>query len=269
LNLSAYFERIAYDGPRVASRDALARVAWRHALSIPFENLDPYLGIRVSLDAEAVAEKLVARCRGGWCFEHNLLLGNALREMGFDVQDLAGRVVWRREPDAVAARTHRVLKVHCDGRDWLVDAGFGGQSLTGVLELDSEQEQSTPHEPCRLRWLGNERLLETRTRDGWSPMYRFDLQPQLPVDFEAANFQLAHDPGSHFVKELLAALPTPHGRHTLRNGEMAWHDLHGNTQRRQLGSAAEAMAALRDVFGIDVSHLNGLEQQLSRKTFLA
>ena len=40
-------------------------------------------------------------------------------------------------------------------------------------------------------------------------------------------------------------------------------------ERRQLGSAAEAMTALRDVFGIDLSHVNGLEQQLSRKTFLA
>jgi N-hydroxyarylamine O-acetyltransferase len=268
LDLSAYFERIAYDGPHVVNRDALARVAYRHALSIPFENLDPFLGIRVSLDPEAVEEKLVTRRRGGWCFEHNLLLGNALRAMGFDVRDLAGRVVWRREPDAVAARTHRVLQVRCDGRDWLVDAGFGGQSLTGVLEMDGEGEQATPHGPFRLRGLGGERLLETRVRDEWLPMYRFDLQPQQPVDFEAANFQLAHDPGSHFVNELIAALPTPEGRHTLRNGELAWHGL-GNTQRRQLGSAAEAMTALRDIFRINLAHLNGLEQRLSRKIFPA
>jgi N-hydroxyarylamine O-acetyltransferase len=253
VNLSAYLERIAYDGPRAASHDALARVAYRHALSIPFENLDPLLGIRPSLDPEAVAEKLVTRRRGGWCFEHNLLLGNALREMGFEVCDLAGRVVWRREPDAVAARTHRVLQVRCDGRDWLVDAGFGGQTLTGVLELDRDAEQVTPHGPFRLRRLGGERLLETRVREEWLPMYRFDLQPQLPVDFEAANFQLAHDPGSHFVNELIAALPTPEGRNTLRNGELAWNDMQGSSRRRQLGSAAEAMTALRDVFGIELA----------------
>jgi N-hydroxyarylamine O-acetyltransferase len=268
VNLSAYFKRIAYDGPRVASRDAVARIAYRHALSIPFENLDPLLGIRVSLDPEAVAEKLVTRRRGGWCFEHNLLLGNALREMGFEVRDLAGRVVWRREPGALAARTHRVLQVRCDGRDWLVDAGFGGQTLTGVLELDSEEEQGTPHGPFRLRRLGGEQLLEARIRDEWLPMYRFDRHPQQPVDFEAANFQLAHDPGSHFVNELIAALPTPDGRNTLRNGELAWNDLQGNSERRQLESARAAMTALRDVFGIELAGLDGLEQRLSRMPFI-
>ena len=39
-------------------------------------------------------------------------------------------------------------------------------------------------------------------------------------------------------------------------------------QRRQLGSAAEAMTALRDVFGIELSHLDGLERRLSRMAFL-
>ena len=125
MNLSAYFERIAYDGPRAASREALARVAWRHALSIPFENLDPFLGIRVSLDPEAVAEKLVARRRGGWCFEHNLLLGNALREMGFDVRDLAAtrRVAARA---GCSGRRARIACCRC------IVTGVTGWSMPGL-----------------------------------------------------------------------------------------------------------------------------------------
>jgi arylamine N-acetyltransferase len=174
--------------------------------------------------------------------------------MGFDVRDLAGRVVWGREPDAVAPRTHRLLQVRCDGRDWLVDAGFGGQTLTGVLDMESGLEQATPHEQFRLRPLGPDRLLETCVRGEWLPMYRFDMHPQLPVDFEAANFQLAHDPGSHFVTELKAALPTRDGRHSLRDGELSWHELHGNTERTLL-RAAQVAATLRDVFGIDLTGL--------------
>jgi N-hydroxyarylamine O-acetyltransferase len=266
LNLSAYFERIAYDGPRVASRDALAAIAYRHALSIPFENLDPYLGIRPSLDPEAVAEKLVARRRGGWCFEQNLLLGCALREMGFEVRDLAARVLWGRETDAVTPRTHRVLQVRCAGRDWLVDAGFGGQSLTGVIEMESGLEQATPHERLRLRPLGTDRLLETCLRGEWRPMYRFDPQPQLPVDFEAANFWLSSDPGSRFVTGLIAALPTQQGRHALRDGELTWYDSFGNAQGRRLESATQVVTALRDVFGINLAGLQDIEQRLARVT---
>jgi arylamine N-acetyltransferase len=68
---------------------------------------------------------------------------------------------------------------------------------------------------------------------------------------------------------LIAALPTPAGRHSLRNGELAWHDLQGNTQRRQVESAAAAIAVLRDVFGIELAGLYGLEQRLARMAFLA
>jgi N-hydroxyarylamine O-acetyltransferase len=264
VDLAAYFARIAYDGPRSASRDALAQIAYRHALSIPFENLDPWLGIRVSLDPEAVADKLVTRRRGGWCFEHNLLLGDALRAVGFDVRDLAARVLWGRTPDAVTARTHRILQVRCAGRDWLVDAGFGGQSLTGVIDLQSDQEQSTPHELLRLRRVGGEQILETRLQEQWRAMYRFDLQPQHPVDFEAANFQLSHDPGSHFVTGLIAALPTRDGRHALRDGALTWYDHTGYARQQRLDSAAQVLETLRDTFGISLSGLDGLESHLTR-----
>ena len=41
-----------------------------HNRSIPFENLDPLLGIPVAdLSAAALADKLVSRRRGGYCHE--------------------------------------------------------------------------------------------------------------------------------------------------------------------------------------------------------
>ena len=261
MNLDAYFRRIGHDGPRLTGHELLARVAYRHALSIPFENLDPYLGIRPSLDPEAVAEKLVTRRRGGWCFEQNQLLGDALREMGFEVRDLAARVLWGRESDSVPPRTHRVLQVSCNGRDWLTDVGFGGQSLTGPIEMESDLEQKTPHELLRLRRLGSDRLLETFLQGQWRPMYRFDLQPQLPVDFEAANYQLSSDPESRFVSGLIAALPTPAGRHALRDNELTWYDNLGNARDSRL-PASQVMAALRDVFGINTAGLPDLETRL-------
>jgi N-hydroxyarylamine O-acetyltransferase len=149
--LAGYFHRIGYAGPAAVSRGVLADLVLHHARAIAFENIDAFLGRRVSLDIDAVVAKLVNDGRGGWCFEQNLLLGEALRALGFSVTDLAARVVWGRAADAVAARTHRVLLVHVDGQDLLVDVGFGGQTLTGVLELDNESAQPTPHEPFRLR----------------------------------------------------------------------------------------------------------------------
>jgi N-hydroxyarylamine O-acetyltransferase len=263
MDLAAYFVRIGYDGPRAVSRAVLADIVLRHALSIPFENIDAYLGRRISLEPDAVERKLVSARRGGWCFEQNLLLGNALRALGFDVTDLAGRVVWGRPADAVAPRTHRLLCVRLEGRDWLVDVGFGGQTLTGVLDLDSAEPQTTPHEPFRLRAVGGERMLESRVNGEWVWLYRFDMHPQLHVDFEAANYQLVHDLASPFTQGLRAARVSEDGRHALRGLELVFHGRDGSSQRSELAGVKAVLAALQDVFGIDVTGMPELPARIA------
>ncbi len=252
MDLSAYFARIGYTGARAPTRDTLAAVVARHALAIPFENIDAFIGRRISLDAAAVEDKLVRRGRGGWCFEQNLLLGEALRAMGFDVTDFAGRVVWGRGADALAPRTHRLLRVRVEDQEWLADVGFGGQMLAGILDLRSDLAQRDSHAQFRLSRLGGERLLATLVRGEWLPMYRFDEQPQLPVDFEAANFQLVHDPASHFTQRLVVSNLSAAGRHVLRGGELVWHDNAGSTTRREIGDATGTTTVLREVFGLNI-----------------
>lgn len=259
----AYFQRIGYAGPRTVSRAVIADIVLRHACAIAFENIDAVCGRGVSLDSAAVHRKLVLEGRGGWCFEHNLLLGNVLRELGFTVTDLAARVVWGREADAVAPRTHRLLRVEAEGRSWLADVGFGGQTLTGVLDLRNASPQLTPHEPFRVQPLqSGEYLLGSQVRGQWLPLFRFDLQPQQPVDFEAANYQLAHDPASQFTQGLRASRVTVDGRHALRGRELVFHPLHGESRRQTLPDTAAVLQALMDVFGIDVRSIPELPARL-------
>ena len=261
-DLSGYLQHIGYSGVPRTDLATLRQVVLRHALSIPFENLDALMGRRVSLASADVEHKLLRLRRGGWCFEQNLLLGNALRALGFAVEDLAARVVWGRAAEAVAPRTHRVLKVRVDDRDFIVDAGFGGQTLTGVLDLASEQPQSTPHEDFRITRRGEERLMESKVAGQWLPLFRFDLHPQQPIDFEAANFQLVHDPDSHFTQGLRVSRVVAEGRHVLRGFDLAFHHLNGKTQRLTLPDAKSAMDSLREVFGIDTSGLPELAARL-------
>ncbi len=261
-DLSGYLRHIRFTAPVNADLATLRGVVLRHTLSIAFENLDALTGRRISLAPVDVEDKLLRQRRGGWCFEQNLLLGNALRAMGFPVDDLAGRVVWGRAADAVVPRTHRVLKVRAENRDWIVDVGFGGQTLTGVLDLASEEPQATPHERFRLRRVGDERLMESQVAGEWLPMFRFDLQPQQPIDFEAANFQLVHDPASHFTQGLRVSRVTPEGRHVLRGFELAFHSLQDATRRRTLPGVDAAMTVLDEVFGIDAANVPGLAERL-------
>jgi N-hydroxyarylamine O-acetyltransferase len=250
MDLAAYFARIGYSGAGAPTRATLAEIVLRHTLSIPFENIDAFLGRRVSLDPAAVADKLVRHRRGGWCFEQNLLLGEALRAMGFEVTDLAARVLLGRPVDVMVPRTHRVLMVRIGNRSWLADVGFGAQlTPTDVLDFALEEPQQTPHGAYRLLKVGEERRLEAQVPGQWLPLFRFDLQPQLPVDFEPANFQLVHDPASHFTQRLGVSIVTPEGRHGLRGRELSFLDRAGNATQRELATA-QVVPALREVFGL-------------------
>lgn len=252
MDLAAYLARIGHSGAMEATRATLAAIVYRHTMSIPFENVDAYLGRRVSLDPAAVADKLVRRRRGGWCFEQNLLLGEALRALGFKVTDLAARVLLGRAVDDVTPRSHRVLMVDVDGRQWLADVGFGAQlTPTDVLDFALESAQPTPHGAYRLLRVGAERRLEAEIPGQWLPLFRFDLHPQHPIDFEASNFQLVHDPASHFTQRLGVSLVTPQGRHGLRGRELCFIDRSGNTTRRELDTP-QVIAALQEVFGLEL-----------------
>jgi arylamine N-acetyltransferase len=84
------------------------------------------------------------------------------------------------------------------------------------------------------------------------------------VDFEAANFQLARDPRSHFTTDLSVALPTETGRWSLRNRELAWRGLDGAEQRQVLPDVAAVQDALRARFGIEAGGLARLDEKLAR-----
>ena len=111
-----------------------------------------------------------------------------------------------------------------------MDAGFGGQTLTGVLDLDSEQDNPRRMSRSACARRGDDRVLESLVGGEWLPLFRFDLQPQLPIDFEAANYQLAHDPTSHFT-QVLRVSRVAEGRHVLRGLELVFHGRDGSTQR--------------------------------------
>src|SRR5436305_10773813 len=108
MDLAGYFARIGYRGAADPSLDVLQDLVTAHTRTIPFENLDPLLGVPVDdLSPEALSDKMVQRRRGGYCYEHNGLMGYALEELGFGVRRLAARVIWGQAPDApVPPKTH-------------------------------------------------------------------------------------------------------------------------------------------------------------------
>jgi N-hydroxyarylamine O-acetyltransferase len=205
IDLNAYFQRIGYAGPRTPTLDTLRAIHARHPETIPFENLNPLFRWPVRLDAASLEQKLVRDGRGGYCFEHNLLLGHVLTALGFSVTFLAARVLWNAPEGAVRPRSHAALLVEIDGQRYVADVGFGGQTLTGPLRLELDVEQATPHEPFRLVRAGDEFVMLSKILGEWKTLYSFDLQPQHLPDYEVSSWYLCHHPDSHFLHGLMAA----------------------------------------------------------------
>jgi len=266
-DLSAYFARIFYDGPRTATLETLRAIQLLHPRAIPFENLNPLLALPVRLDAGSLQRKLVRSRRGGYCFEQNSLLLQALRALGFRVSGLAGRVLWGRPDDTPPPRSHMVLRVELEEGTYLADVGFG-MSPTAPLRLEPDIEQQTPHESFRLLKDGDLFTLQCKLAGRWQSFYRFDLQQQEPIDYEVANHYVSTWPTSHFVTSLIAARATEDGRHGLRNNRLSMHRLSGESEQRVLTSALEMRDALGDLFGIVVPEAALFDATVARLNLL-
>ncbi|TSD99361.1 arylamine N-acetyltransferase [Skermania sp. ID1734] len=265
-DLDAYFARIEFTGDCAPTLDTLTSIAYCHALAIPFENLYPFLGQSVSLDLSALQRKLVDHRRGGWCFEHNLLLREALLALGYEVTALAARVLWGGPPDRITPRSHMLLRVGVpdDPQPYLVDVGFGGMTPTSALLFSRGVEQTTPHEPFRVGDIDGDFTVEALVGDAWVTLYRFDLTPQYPVDYEAANWYLSTHPSSHFVNGLTAARPAADRRYALNNRRLNVHHLDGTSERHVLGSADELIECLRRDFHIELDNPDPLRGAFDR-----
>lgn len=268
-DLDAYLARVGYRGSRAATLDTLEALHLLHPAAIPFENLNPLLGLPVPLDIDSLQAKMVASRRGGWCFEQNTLFRAALEALGFRVNSLGARVLWNAPAGSpIGPRSHMLLLVDIGGRSYIADVGFGGNVLTGPLRLEPHTAQSTPHEPHRLTPIDNGFALEANVRGEWGAFYRFTLEPQFPSDYEVSNWYLCHHPSSFFRHQILAALIKPEGRYGLRNNALAIHRQEG-TEKRLLSSAAALRACLEADFGIELPESPELADKLEKLSLMS
>jgi N-hydroxyarylamine O-acetyltransferase len=252
-DLDGYLSRVAFDRrPARPDLSTLRDLALAHPRAIPFENLNPLLRRPVRLDIASIQEKLVRTGRGGWCFEHNLLLGTALSALGFTVTGLSARVVWNVPTGVVRGRSHMVLLVALPEGPHIIDVGFGGCTPTAPLRLEADVEQATPHESFRLVSVEGGLRLEAQLEGTWKGLYIFDLQPQALADYEMPNWYLCNHPESHFLAGVVAARVERDRRYALRNADFAVYYPHGAAERRTLISGAEIRRTLEDVFHIQV-----------------
>lgn len=250
MDVQAYLDRIGYDGPLVPTAETLRALHVAHLQAVPFENLSIHARQPIVLDDGALFDKVVARRRGGFCYELNGLFAALLRALGFPVTLLSAAVT-RPNGTFGPEFDHMALLVALEER-WLADVGFG-DSFRHPLRVDERGEQPEGARAFRVDEDGDRLLLLRQDGAGepWQPQYRFTLQPYEFPDYAGMCHFHQTSPESHFTRQTLCSLATADGRVTL-SGMKLITTRGGERQERILGSEEERAALLRERFGVVV-----------------
>jgi N-hydroxyarylamine O-acetyltransferase len=242
-NLTDYLSRIGYEGvvhPDVAT---LTQLVQKQLRSIPFENTEVEVGRIPSLIPEDIVKKVIVNRRGGYCYEINGVFAMALTAIGFEWYFAGARSMLypTRRP-----KTHMVVIVHCAGKDYLCDTGFGGYALRAPMVISVGETAQEGDRFC-LELLDSEYVLGALVQREWQWLYSFALQPQEWIEFSLANYFNATSPDTIFTQKKLAIMQTPNGRKILVDNELKLIE-DGKLEKLDV----EYADALKEHFGLEV-----------------
>ena len=248
VNLNAYFERIGFVGSIAPTLVTLEAIHALHAAAIPFENLDPLMGRPVLLDQASLEQKLLHKRRGGYCFEHNTLLMNVLRDLDFTIRPYAARMLWGHPEGGAPMISHMVLLVDIAGSSYLCDVGSSMFMLTAPLKLRDGVEQQLGNELYRLSKTGEGWRLDVKVDGDWRGLFQFDLVEQSDSDIAALNSAVEAE---YFKRgQLHAARAEGDLRSRLSGNRLSIYRPGQEPERRYAGDVEALKAMLVEVFRI-------------------
>ena len=251
MDVEAYLRRIQYDGARDPSPATLRGLHRQHLFTVPFENLDIPLGTPIVLDPEYLFDKIVARKRGGFCYELNGLFHDLLAALGFQVQMLSARV-GRADGSLSPEFDHMLLMVMLDD-PWLADVGFGDSFVSPLLLQSEATELVEGNSRFHVAWSNG--AWDVLRRDGESKpvkQYRFtEVARELSEFVPMCHFHQT-SPESHFTQNSLCSKALPDGRVTISGMRLITTK---NAARKEtvLNNREELRECLRQQFGIDLA----------------
>jgi N-hydroxyarylamine O-acetyltransferase len=235
--------RIDYAGSLAPDENTLASLQDCFNYSIPFENLDIHMGVRLVLDLDAIWDKIVHRQRGGWCYELNETFLYLLQSLGYSAFRAPAEVLGSDHGDPYS---HQVSIVTLS-ENWFVDVGFG-TTFSSPLLLNTENPQSCRSGVFRVLHRQGVYLIEREEEGGWHPLLRFAAAECRRMQFESRCNWLQTSPESHFTRKRLCSKLTPKGRWTLSGNRLLF-----DGEERELVPESDYLDVLEETFGISLA----------------
>ncbi|HKR62342.1 MAG TPA: arylamine N-acetyltransferase [Thermoanaerobaculia bacterium] len=208
MRIDDYLARVGLARPLPPNAETLRRLHIAHLGAFPFDNLGIQRHDTIDTDVDAVERKFLGGITGGYCFEQNTLFGAVLRELGFTVTTLLGRV----GPDL----NHMLLRVDIEDEPWLADVGFGAEGPLAPLPLREGTYKDDDGIAYSLRRDAHHWILTMHYAEKSDEMYAFAEAPHTAGDIAMANYYTSTHPASAFRRTLTIQRATPEERVILR-----------------------------------------------------
>ena len=199
MNIDHYLNKLNLE-KKSPSLEFLNQIISAHQKTISFNNLAVYFrpGQILNLDLGPLFEKVILKGEGGYCFENNKVFYYLLKELGFEVEAKAARVLYNNSGDV--PRTHRTTIVRIEGERYLADVGFGRDVPPSAIKIGNSKE--TGHQVVIQDDLYRHQLIKG---DALIDLYTFDDGHYQESDFTLGNYYTNTHPDSKFVKELIVS----------------------------------------------------------------
>lgn len=210
-----YFKRLNIR-PQQSSLALVNELQQKHISELCFNNLAVLLEQPISLDITDIINKVVIQNRGGYCFEHNKLIHDAMAALGFSVRCLIAKVINNQDIDS--PRTHRITLLEWQGEQYLIDVGFGPNCPRVPIKIEAGLESIQNGLSYRLALNPHhDYQLELITEDGFFSLYTFNLNRYTETDCMMGNFYSCQHPNAVFVNNLMVSRISPKVTLSLRN----------------------------------------------------
>ncbi|MCU6710007.1 arylamine N-acetyltransferase [Paenibacillus sp. J5C_2022] len=226
-------ERIGFQGQSPISFQELPHLLERAGLTLPFENTAVVAKQTTPISKESLIEKIVNRREGGLCYELNMLLYYFLLENGFQAK-LLSAIVYKHDEGVFFSlgRTHVTVLLTHEGREYVIDTGFGGNLPLVPVPMSGETVCSgngafriAPANLEQGNYVMEMKLLHKH--EEWRVGYAFDtrLSPLTLADVNRIQQIIVERPDSPFNSGLLATKLMPTGSVTLTPASLTqWID---------------------------------------------
>ena len=254
-DLSLYLERIAIESAEEPSESYLDRIIYGQQTHIPFEDLDScFLHKSISLAIPDLFNKLVVRKRGGFCFEQNLLLTRALKDLGFDAYTVFCRCFFDLSMRDLPQSLHCAVIVTLPEGTFFCDVGYGGPQPPAAVPVNAKVATEKYGETWKIEKTDDQwySLSRKTSEDTWERTMHFNLFRQTPQDFIAACYYCAASPQSVFTSTLMAGLRTPTGNLNIMDRVFTKRE-NGVCCRRELNSQKEVFDVLEKEFRLSIT----------------